>query len=449
MNREKEIARIKTAMKSEFPEFLVVYGRRRCGKSRLLQEVTRKIDIYFAADQREKPLQIEGFAREISRQIPGFDRVTYPSWEVLFQALNARMEVGKWIVLDEFPYLVSSAPELPSILQKVFDDPANKISLIICGSSQKMMHGIVLDSTAPLYGRANEILKIRPLEIGWLPKALGIYDEKAIESYAVWGGVPRYWELAERFKLLDEAIKELIFDRDGILHTEPTRLLLDDLRSPTQAQSLLWLIANGCHRLSEIASRVGKPASSLTRPLANLIELGYVKRELPFGENIRSTKRSLYKLDDPFLLFWYRFVQKYKSILEQDLIEEIFEEFKQEFPLHVSVVWEQLARKSVSRLKIENRIWKPAGRWWGRGKNGKMMEIDIVSESFDKKYILFGEAKWNEAETTSQVFERLRDCARNYPHLIDKKPVFACWFKWTVKSKPPDMHMLGPQDILA
>ncbi len=98
------------------------------------------------------------------------------------------------------------------------------------------------------------------------------------------------------------------------LHNEPNRLLLDDMRSASQAHSILSIVANGVHRLSEIAARMGKPASSLTRPLSNLIDLAYIKRELPFGENIKSTKRTMYKLNDPFLMFWYRFVQKNQSL---------------------------------------------------------------------------------------------------------------------------------------
>jgi len=440
---------LQKAIRMPAPVLLVLYGRRRCGKSRLLQEIIRKRDIYFVADQREKPLQIESLAREISRFLPGFDQVTYPSWEVLLDALKAREPEERCLVLDEFPYLVSQAPELPSILQKVMDNPAGKINIVLCGSSQKMMHGIVLDSTAPLYGRAREILKIRPLEMEWLPTALGQRGTKAVESYAVWGGVPRYWELAHRFNNLDDAIKELIFDRDGILHNEPQRLLLDDLRSPVQAQSLLSLIANGCHRLSEIAARIGKPAGSLSRPLSNLIDLGYVKRELPFQESTKSTKRSLYKLEDPFLLFWYRYVQKYQSLLEQDLIDAVFDDFKADFSLHVAVIWEELARKSVHRLNIGHLQWKPAARWWGRGRDGGPMEIDVVSESFDRQHILFGEAKWRQVRNTGAVFKKLQHAAQNYPHMRGQKPIFACWFKQAGKSASAEVTVLRPRDLLS
>ncbi|MCP4668910.1 MAG: ATP-binding protein [Deltaproteobacteria bacterium] len=447
MNRKKEIARLKKAHRSEHPVFIAVYGRRRCGKSRLLQEVVGAEDIYFVADQRGIPLQIESMASEIARQIPGFDQASYPSWDALFKTLNSQIKRKTRLILDEFPYLVQGSPELPSIIQKIIDNPSNKINLVICGSSQKMMSGLVLDSHEPLYGRAAEILKVRPLEPDWLPEALNFIGIQAVESYAVWGGVPRYWELAKRYKDLDDAIKDLIFDRDGILHNEPGRLLLDDMRSTTQAHSLLSIIANGCHRLSEIASRIGRPASSLTRPLSNLMDLAYIKRELPFGESIKSTKRTLYKLDDPFLMFWYRFVQKNRSLLEQDLINEVFNEFKQEFPMHVSEIWEELARRSVTKLDVNNIKWKPAHRWWGQGVDGKKMEIDILSESFDKRYLLFGEVKWEEGSDLKQIMNKLNYRANNFPKKSNRKFVFAYWLKQCDPSALSDNNIFLPHNI--
>jgi len=340
LNRQKEIERIEKAIRSDSAELIVVYGRRRLGKTRLLRHVVKQNDVYFMADRSERPLQLQALAAEIDRIVPSFAQADYPTWLALFSTLNSRIQKNLCLVLDEFPYLVQSAPELPSVIQKLVDSPDNKISLILCGSSQKMMQGYVLDSSAPLYGRATEIIKIRPLKATWMAKALELRGTSAVEAYSVWGGVPRYWELAKRFPDMETAIKALVFDQDGILFDEPFGLLLDDMRGITQSHSLLFLIANGHHRLSKISSRLGKNASGLTRPLANLIELGYVKRELPFGESLKSTKRTLYKLNDPFLSFWYRFVQKNRSLLEQDLVDDVYAEFENAFPLHVGGIWE-------------------------------------------------------------------------------------------------------------
>jgi len=448
LNRQKEIERIKKAIRSESAELVVVYGRRRLGKTRLLRHVVRQNDVYFMADRSERSLQLHALAAEIDRIIPSFDQAEYATWQALFSTLNSRIENHLCLVLDEFPYLVQSAPELPSVIQKVVDSPDNRISLVLCGSSQKMMQGYVLDSSAPLYGRANEIIKIRPLKATWAAKALELGGISAVEAYSVWGGVPRYWELAKRFPDLETAIKDLVFDRDGILHDEPFGLLLDDMRGVTQSHSLLFLIANGHHRLSKISSRLGKNASALTRPLANLIDLGYVKRELPFGESLKSTKRTLYKLNDPFLGFWYRFVQKNRSLLEQDLVDEVYAEFKNAFPRHVGGVWEELARESVSTSKIAGLVWKPAQRWWGKGRDGREIEIDLVAESFDGRHLLLGEAKWEKDSDLNVIKSKLKQNAENLTFTMGKKLIFAYWLRKLDKSSFPGELVYLPDDII-
>ena len=192
MNRMREIDRLKRVLGASDPSLVVIYGRRRCGKSTLLQHVVKETDIYFLADQQEPPLQIQSLAVEIGRTIPGFGQANYPSWEVLLSALQHQAKNRTTLVIDEFPYLVQKSPELPSIIQKLIDNHQNKTDIILCGSSQRMMQGLVLDSTAPLYGRAAEIIKVRPLEPGWITEALSLSSVEAIEAYSVWGGVPRY-----------------------------------------------------------------------------------------------------------------------------------------------------------------------------------------------------------------------------------------------------------------
>ena len=448
LNRTREITKLTRALNSSEPTFIVVYGRRRCGKSTLLQHIARKKDMYYLADQQEAPLQIKSLANEISRHISGFDRVTYPSWEVLFNAVQNQAQRGVSLILDEFPYLVQKSPELPSILQKQIDSRQNTIHLVICGSSQRMMQGLVLDSTAPLYGRAMEIIKLRPLKPGWLFDALGFDAIKAVEAYSIWGGVPRYWELAKQFSSVETACKELVLDRDGVLHEEPMRLLLDDMRGAGQPHSLLGLIAGGANRLSEIAGRLGKPATSLTRPLANLIQLGYIRKDVPFEENIRSGKRTIYRLEDPFLQFWYRVVLPNQSLLEQDLIDKVYAASKQKLIMQAADVWEELARWSVSRLEIAEQRWKPAARWWGKGCNGKHMEIDIVAESMDGHCILFGEAKWEKKTNVIQVMNKLVKQADNFPKIGKRNIVPAVWCKHPL-GIPENTHVFNAADVLA
>ena len=448
MDRKREIAKLKRVFASRDPSLVVIYGRRRCGKSTLLQHTARKTDVYFLADQQEVPLQIQGLAVEIGRTIPGFGQVNYPSWEVLFSALQRQTKSGTILILDEFPYLVQKSPELPSIIQKLIDNQQNKTNITICGSSQRMMQGLVLDASAPLYGRATEIIKVRPLEPGWIKEALTLNSIEAIEAYSVWGGVPRYWELAKTYRNQEEACKELVLDRDGVLHSEPMRLLLDDMRGASQPHSLLSLIANGSNRLSEIAGRLGKPATNLTRPLANLIELGYIKRDHPFGASPRSSKKTIYRLEDPFLLFWYRIVLPNHSLLERDLVDAVYDESQNRFKAQTAEIWEEMARKSTAHLNIANIRWKPAQHWWGYGRDGKNMEIDVIAESLDNKFLLFGEAKWEEKTNIEATMSKLKKAAANFPKQTEKEMVMAVWCK-NNNIKNGEHLLISPDNVLS
>jgi len=448
MNRTKEIAKLKRVLASLDPSLLVIYGRRRCGKSTLLQHIAKKTDIYFLADQQEVPLQIQSIAMEIGRTIPGFGQVNYPSWEVLFSALQRQAESGTTLILDEFPYLAQKSSELPSIIQKLIDTQQNRTNIIICGSSQRMMQGLVLDASAPLYGRAAEIIKVRPLEPGWIKEALTLNSIEAIEAYSVWGGVPRYWELAKNYGNQEEACKEIVLDRDGVLHNEPMRLLLDNMRGASQPHSVLSLIANGSNRLSEIAGRLGKPATSLTRPLANLIELGYIRRDHPFGESPRSSKKTIYRLEDPFLLFWYRIVLPNHSLLERNLVDAVYAESQNRIKAQTAEIWEEMARKSTAHLNIADIRWKPAQRWWGHGRDGKNMEIDVIAESLDNKFLLFGEVKWEEKTNIKATISKLTKSVANFPNQTEQKIIMAVWCK-NNKIKNGEYWIINPRDVLS
>lgn len=412
-----------------------------------MRNVLSKQDIYFLADESEPALQRNTLSTEISRIIPGFDSVAYPSWEILLTALNARISSNVTLAIDEFPYCVLNSPELPSVIQKIVDSGL-RFNLIICGSAQRMMQGLVLDSYSPLYGRADEILNIRPLPPGWIADALKTNPVESIESYAVWGGVPRYWELASERPGLENALKTIVFDYEGVLHREPYRLMLDDLRSAAQPYSVLSLIAGGSNRLSEIAARLGKPAVHLSRTLDHLIELGFIERQCPFGESTKSTKRSLYKCIDPFLLFWYRFICPNLSLLERGLVDQVYKRAHSQFSHHTGQVWENLARDSTAFLHIGGIDWKLGQRWWGKTRDNELMEIDVVAESFDGKSILLGEAKWENQSATSEILFKLKKYRDNAPFNKNKNVVFAAWTKDKIPKARSECFFIDPATLL-
>lgn len=449
LDRQDEECRLRAAVLAAPPVLAVIYGRRRCGKSTLLRRVAGPRDIYFMASQNDAALQRAALAAQIGRVVAGFDAAVYPSWEALLCSLADRTPRRISLFIDEFPYLAQTSSELPSVMQGFLESAAaERVNLILCGSSQRMMHGLVLDRAAPLYGRAREILKMRPLPAGWIREALEVDGAQAVEAYAVWGGVPRYWELAREYRSLEAAMEALVLDRNGVLHEEPPRLLLDDMRAAGQAHSLLSLIAAGCHRLSEIAGRMEKPAGTLTRPLANLIDLGYVRREIPFGENPKTTKRTVYKLGDPFLQFHFRFVQAHQSMLELGLTRAVGAAVKAALPSHVSGVWEALARESAPFVRPGGIPWGAAARWWGRAADGKPLELDVVAESMDRTSLLVGEAKWTASRAdVGRMVARLNGCIARLPFVRGRRVVLALWMKEKVQA-PGNVVVLTPDDVL-
>jgi AAA+ ATPase superfamily predicted ATPase len=431
-NRDNEKAGLEKALSSSEGTFCCLYGRRRRGKSRLLQEILPgRRAVYYVGDDRESSLQRVSLASAIARQISGFDRVGYPDWASLFERWRNEGGAGAVLVLDEFPYLVGATPELPSVLQRFVDqNRTGGKHLVVCGSSQSMMQGLVLDATAPLYGRAREILHIKPLEAGWIRKGLRLsHPNDLLPSYSVWGGIPRYWELAGDKGNLWTAVEELVLDPQGVLHNEPRRLLLDDMRDAAQASSILSLIGGGCHRMSEIASRLGKPATSLARPLQRLLELGFVRKEQPFGAEQRQSKKTLYRIDDPFLTFWFRFVEPNRSRLGAGAVRQVSREVKRDFPHHCGAIWEELVRRALVHLNVGGSDWNPGQRWWGAGVDRTPLELDVVASSTDGASLIVGETMLSlDPEKLGIVERELEGKIDRLPYRQEYERVYPCLF---------------------
>lgn len=420
LDRENEKSRLSRVFSADEGTFCCLYGRRRCGKSRLLQEtLPKRRSVYFVADERESSLQRAALASTVTQLVPGFDQVNYPDWNSLLDQWWRAASPGAVLALDEFPYLVKSSPELPSVLQRLVDQNRSKpLHLVVSGSSQRMMSGLVLDASAPLYGRAQEIIPLKPLGAGWIGKALKLKRANdLLDSYSLWGGIPRYWELANDYGGGWEAARQLVLDPLGVLHHEPRRLLLDDLRETVQAASILALIGQGCHRMSEIAARLRKPATSLTRPLHRLLELGLIRREQPFGSSQKSSKKTLYRLDDPFLAFWFRYIEPNRSRLEAGGVTNVLREIRRDFNLYRGEIWEHLVRQAVARLVIDGIEWRQGSRWWGAGTDKIPLEVDVIAESVDKKSLLVCEVK---STVTDRELKRLEV---ELQHKVERLPI--------------------------
>jgi AAA+ ATPase superfamily predicted ATPase len=310
-----------------------------------------------------------------------------------------------------------------------------------------MMQGLVLDGTSPLYGRADEIMKITPLEAGWLTDALNCKPDEAVMEYSVWGGVPRYWELRAEENSFKEAVINIILDRYGVLHEEPSRLFLDDMRESVQAFSILSVVGNGSNRLSEIAARLNKPATHLSRPVDNLIQLGYLKREIPFGEPEKNSKKGIYRISDPFMNFFFTFLFPNLSRLELGLTEQVFKTFESRQSGYVSAEWENLCRRSIPGSVANNIEFDIASRWWGSDLKQQPAEFDIVAQSSDKKHLLIGECKWSAVNNPGAELKKLEQKAFLFPIAKERKIITALFIKETSEKEIPSNVFL-PSDVL-
>ena len=411
VDRIDEAARLKDALAREKSSLVVMYGRRRLGKSTLIKRVLSDNDVYFLADRSESQYQRTLLAKVIAQVFPDFDKLAYPDWESMFRAVNYRTDKRFTICLDEFPYLVEQSPELPSVLQKLVDEKQLKYNLVLCGSSQNMMYGLFLDSTAPLYGRADEIMRLAPIRLPYIQEALSLDAMNAIEEYSVWGGVPRYWELRENKSSLDDALWHNILSVNGTLYEEPVKLFQDDVKDIVKTSTIMSYIGTGANRLSEIAGRCNEPATNLSRPLKKLVDLGFLEKDVPFEIDEKNAKKSLYKIADPFMAFYYQFVVPNRSFIELGRRMPLEQALAAHFSEYVSMNWEKLCRDAVTGNIVNGTVYGKAKRWWGsvfnEDKKPEQVEFDVMAESLDKKYLLVGECKWTNQENGKQLTAEL------------------------------------------
>ena len=450
VDRIAETARLKAALAGERSALVVMYGRRRLGKSTLIKRVLSEGDVYFLADRSEGQHQRLLLAKVIAQVFPDFDKLTYPDWESLFRAVNYRTDRRFTLCLDEFPYIVEQSPELPSVLQKLVDEKQLKYNLVLCGSSQNMMYGLFLDSSAPLYGRADEIIRLTPIRLPYLQEALSLDAVSAVEEYSVWGGVPRYWELRENRKSLDDALWHNILSVNGVLYEEPVKLFQDDVKDIVKTSTIMSYVGAGANRLSEIAARCGEPATNLSRPLKKLVDLGFLEKDVPFGMDEKNAKKSLYKIADPFMAFYYQFVVPYRSFIELDRRLPIEQALCARFQEYVSMQWEKLCREAVTGNIMEGVLYGRARRWWGSvlNEHGKpeQIEFDVMAESVDKKYLLVGECKWTARENGRQLAAELLRKAALLPFTKHYTVVPVLF----LKNEPTDnsANVMLPQDTI-
>ncbi|MDR3206112.1 MAG: ATP-binding protein [Candidatus Methanoplasma sp.] len=393
--------------------FVVIYGRRRVGKTTLISEFIRnKKSIYFSAGTLPDAENMRKFSDSVADHLNLKD-TSFKSWEAAFGSIADRNEKTV-VVLDEFQYLAQANPGFPSIMQGVWDRILKDrgVMLIICGSFMGMMEKYALNHSSPLYGRRTANIKLGPLNFRDVKEAFpGIGFRALMELYAVTGGIPRYLELFDGNASFRENVRRLILDRRGALHEEPLFLLGSEIREPINYVSILEAIALGNSKMSAITGRLGVPSSSVSPYLRTLEDMELVRRAVPATEsNPLRSKSGSYKISDGLTAFWFRFVHPYRNYLDIGSIGEV-ERILDEHLIDgfVSFAFEELCRTMTYLLCGDIGIsFTKVGAYWDRNT-----EIDVVAVDARNKRIFAAECKYSANKVTLSVYNDLKEkCSR-------------------------------------
>ena len=416
LGREKEIL----VLEKEYARdggFVVIYGRRRIGKTTLIKQfIKSKTAFYFLATKEVESQSMKRFAGVIARTTGNsvLQKAAFSDWLDLFQAVaDYKPNEKKVLVIDEFPYLVKVNDSFPSILQNAWDEilKDSNVMLILCGSLISMMKKHALSYESPLYGRRTAQVRIAPLPFTTVYENQKLSFEEAAEQYSITGGVPKYMEFFSDGQPLYEQIKENVLSKNGFLYEEPNFLLTDEVQVPTNYFSIIKVIADGNHKLGTIAGILGLETSALTPYLKTLSELGFIEKQVPVTEkNAEKTRKGLYFISDNFLRFWFRYVYPYKGELELDnmqiSLDELDKDFKEKF---VAFAYEDICKEIFARLCSDKAIdFTPSkiGSYWLNDKSGNT-QIDVMAVDTVNKRLFAGECKYHNQPIDADVYFEL------------------------------------------
>ncbi|MGY0394312.1 ATP-binding protein [Fusobacterium sp. SYSU M8A802] len=409
INRKREMATLEKEYTRE-KSFVVLYGRRRTGKTTLIKEfITDKNAFYFFADKQNESLQISRFKKQLAEYFKDefLKKIEINDWDTIFDYfINKIRDDEKFIlVIDEFQYLCSVNKGFSSIFQRIYDEKMchKNIMVILCGSLISMMYSEVLSYDSPLYGRRTAQIKLQPITFEYYKDFFENKSKKErIEFYSITGGIPKYILEFDKTESPLWNIENNIFNKDNFLYSEPKFLLQEEINDLSRYFSILNSIASGNTKLSSICSNLELNSNGITPYITKLIDLDILEKEVPVTENLENSKKGLYKIKDNYLKFWFRYVYPYQSYLEIENLTYPLGKIKNEFNLWVSKIYEELARETLfSNLQIPFPI-KKLGRWWNNNE-----EIDIVA--LGDKDIIFGECKWSNKKVGLSVLFSLKE----------------------------------------
>lgn len=463
VGRTEELAKLERLYRKGSFQMVVVYGRRRVGKTALIRRFGEgKELLYFTAlDQSDKD-NLADFSLAVY-EFFGAPLATgqFLSWKDAFDYLAEKATERRFVLaFDEFPYAASRSESLPSVLQIAIDHKLKDtgLYLILCGSDQGFMESEVLGRKSPLYGRRTAQLKLTQLDYLEVAQMLPARDaDELFRYYGCFGGVPYYLEQIDPELTLEENLRALYFDPTGFLYDEPYGLLRQEFREPALYNSILRAIAEGANRPSLMADKTGIEVATLPRYLKSLCSLEIIEKIVPFGENPERSRKGIYRIRDACYDFWFHFVMARTSEIELGMGGSIASRIMGgALSTYLGHRFEDLCRQWLIAQARTGRLPLPAtlvGAWWGADPDlREQTDIDVLAADPDGKDMLIGECKYRESFDESLELDdlaRKRDIVKGYHatdlYLFTKHEVSAA-----TRSKyaaQPDVHFVSLEDM--
>ena len=419
IDREKEMATLQREYARDGASLVVLYGRRRVGKTTLISEFIKdKHALFFLASEESEAQNRNTFKEKAADFIDSdlLRNAAISSWDVIFKAItDAPFSEKPVIIIDEFQYIGKSNPAFPSIFQRIWEENLKhkQIMVVLCGSLIHMMQAQTLDYSSPLYGRRTAQIRLQQIPFRYYSQFFpNKTTNKLVEMYAVTGGVPKYIELFTAEDSIYEAIRNCILDRSGYLYDEPHFLLQQEVSEIGSYFSIIKVIAAGHQKLSEISAALEIKATSLTKYLKTLIDLDILVREVPITEdNPEKSKKGLYRIKDNYIRFWFAFVYPNRSFLESGQEEIVMQKIRGGFVRnHTAFVYENVCLQKLWELNAAGTwpfYFSKAGKYWD-----SHTEIDLAAIDPEGNNLLLGECKFWQNPVGVSVLRDLEEKAK-------------------------------------
>ena len=429
IGREHELQFLNDAYSSNKAEFIVLYGRRRVGKTELLNEFSKnKPCIFYTCREYTDRIQLQSFTDKVrSYDIPAFEYVDcFSNWEKAFSSvLHLPSSDKKLLIIDEFPYACKYNESIPSVLQVLWDEKLRheNVMIVLCGSAMSFIEKDLLSEKNPLYGRTTGIYKVNPLPYTDALKFFPNYsDEDKLIAYSILGGIPHYLSQFGASLSLEENIKRNILRKGCSLYNETEFLIKQELREPAVYNTIIESIALGNTSFNELLMSTHLEKSKLSVYLKNLIEIAIIEKEasaLSSDKDKVSSSKGNYILTDNFFRFWYAFAYRNLTDLENDDADGVWDSvIKKSLHHFASKPFEKVCRDYLYILNKQRRLPFRIGsalRYWGKTNqsvNGKIqsvnLEIDILAPDANKENFIFGECKFTNEQFDMQEFRNLQ-----------------------------------------